>query len=317
VGPELPTFSVIIPTYGRPRQLAACLQGLTRLDYPRARFEVIVVDDGSAPPLAGMIDGFRDCLPVCALAQPNAGPAAARNTGAAHARGEFLAFLDDDCQPAAGWLRALAARFRDTPDHLIGGRTCNALPDDPYATASQLIIDYLYAVWNATPGQAHFFASNNLAVPAELFHRLDGFDPAFTRAAGEDRELCDRWLGHGYRTTYAPEAVIYHAHALNLYSFWRQHMGYGRGSYCFFQTTAHLKWPRLRWERLAFHLGLLRYPLACLTGRRALAITALVALSQAAVAAGFVAERSRPRNRRPRQWSAAPAAPRGGMGLTR
>ena len=52
---------------------------------------------------------------------------------------------------------------------MIGGRTVNALPGNPYSTASQLLIDYLYSYYNADSGQARFFTSNNLAVAAERF----------------------------------------------------------------------------------------------------------------------------------------------------
>src|SRR3990172_7747823 len=86
--------------------------------------------------------------------QRNAGPASARNTGAAQARGEFLAFTDDDCRPAPDWLRGLALRLTQSPDCVIGGRTTNALPDNPYSSASQLLIDYLYSYYNADPDRA-------------------------------------------------------------------------------------------------------------------------------------------------------------------
>jgi glycosyltransferase involved in cell wall biosynthesis len=50
MGPDLPTFSIVVPTYNRPERLAACLAALAHLDYPRDRFAAIVVDDGSARP---------------------------------------------------------------------------------------------------------------------------------------------------------------------------------------------------------------------------------------------------------------------------
>src|SRR4051794_19726519 len=107
----LPFFSVIIPTRDRPEQLVACLRSLGALAYPRDRFEVIVVDDGSTTALEPIVGRSRGELHLALLKQSNAGPAAARNTGAAHAKGEFLAFIDDDCSPASDWLQALAARF--------------------------------------------------------------------------------------------------------------------------------------------------------------------------------------------------------------
>ena len=102
-------FSVVIPTYNRPHHVRRCLNALTRLNYPVAQFEVIVVDDGSPNPLDTCIEPFQERLDIKLLRQENRGPGSARNTGAAVARGTFLAFTDDDCRPAASWLKTLEA----------------------------------------------------------------------------------------------------------------------------------------------------------------------------------------------------------------
>jgi len=293
VGQKQPIFSIVVPTYNRPGQLAICLQSLARLDYPRDCFEVIVVDDGSETPPEAVVAPFRDRLDVTPLTQSHAGPAMARNTGAAKAKGEFLAFTDDDCMPASDWLRTLAARFATTPDRIIGGRTLNALPDNSYSTASQVLIDYLYAHYNADPTQACFFASNNLTLPAYRFHAIGGFDTTLPLAAGEDRKFCDRWLHHGNRMIYAPEVLVYHAHALTFRTFWRQHFNYGRGAFRFRRACAQRSHGHIRLEPLSFYLHLLRYPLSQARGWRALSLTALLVLSQGANAAGFLWEGGR------------------------
>src|SRR5215470_15202715 len=117
-----PFFSIVVPTYRRPAQLAVCLDAITRLDYPADRFEVIVVDDGSGAPPETAVAAVRGRVDVTLLAPPHRGPAAARNAGAAHAKGDVLAFTDDDCAPDASWLRALARCLG--PDALCaaGGR---------------------------------------------------------------------------------------------------------------------------------------------------------------------------------------------------
>jgi GT2 family glycosyltransferase len=260
-----PFFSIIIPTDGRPRQLAACLQSLACIEYPGDRFEVIIIDDGNQTPLEAVVDSFHDKIDLTLLTQSHSGPAAARNAGAKRARGTFLAFTDDDCIPNADWLEKLADRFAQTPEHIIGGLTLNALPNNPYSTASQILIDYLYKYYNPIFNQACFLTSNNLAVPAAQFRALGGFDASFPLAAAEDRDFCDRWRSRGYRMIYAPEVVVYHAHALTLRTFLRQHFRYGRGAFHFHQARTERGQNRIRLEPASFYVNLLRYrsPQAC------------------------------------------------------
>jgi GT2 family glycosyltransferase len=278
----LPTFSVVIPTYRRPERLVACLRSLAALDYPRDRFEVIVVDDGSGapvktPPLP---------LELTLLTQPHAGPATARNLGAARARGDYLAFTDDDCMAEAGWLRGFAAPLAEAPDHAIGGRTVNALPENPYSSATQLLLDFLHE-WSIKSGSGTFFTSNNLAVPTGLFRTRGGFDTGFPLAAGEDREFCDRWARLGGRLTYAPDAVIRHGHPLTFRGYWRQHVNYGRGALRFHRLRTRAAGGRRTGTPLSFYLRLVTYPLTRAAGTRRLSLTALLALAQIATAAGY------------------------------
>ena len=285
-----PFFSIIIPTFNRPLPLTHCLQCLERLDYPQDRFEVIVVDDGSESPAEAVVSSFSNRLDITLITQPHSGPAIARNKGAAHAKGEFLAFTDDDCAPAPEWLKTLVQRFNGTPDNMIGGRTLNALLQNPYSTASDLLIRYLYAYYNANPDQARFFASNNLTLSKVGFHQIGGFDMVFPRAGAEDREFCERWLRHGFRMAYAPEVLIYHAHRLTLRSFFRQQFNYGRGAFHFHQLRARRRLDHFRLEPLSFYVNMLRYPLAEIRGPRKYLVLALIVLSQATNTAGFLRE---------------------------
>jgi GT2 family glycosyltransferase len=289
---QQPVFSIIIPTYARPDRLAVCLQAITHLQYPRECFEVLAVDDGSQAPPEALVTSFARQCNLTLLTQPHAGPATARNTGAARAKGAYLAFTDDDCTPAPDWLQTLAVRFAATPDCAIGGRTLNALSHNLYSAASQLLIDYLYSYYNANANGAHFFASNNLAMPAAHFRAIGGFDTTFPLAAGEDRELCDRWLHHGYRMIYAPEVLVHHCHDLTLRTFCKQHFNYGRGAFYFRQMRAQRGLAPIRLEPLAFYLDLLRYPFSRAQGQQALLLAALLVLSQGANAGGFWREKT-------------------------
>jgi glycosyltransferase involved in cell wall biosynthesis len=285
-----PFFSLIIPTYNRRDPLMRCLHGVAEMDYPRDRFEVIVVDDGSAASSESIVESFRDEFRALWIGQSNGGPAAARNTGASRAGGEFLAFTDDDCIPSRQWLRVLATVVAADPLCMVGGSAVNVCRDNVYSSASQLIIDLVYAYYNGDPNAGRFFATNNLALPADGFRALGGFDAGFRTS--EDRDLCARWLASGSRMIYAPNAVVSHAHVLTWRTFCRQHFEYGRGAFrlhkknarCqngysvvdpgFYGAVARLAGQRLRQ----------------LSKRRAVALAGLLIAWQLASATGWVRE---------------------------
>ena len=298
----LPLFSIIIPTYGRQRELAACLRAIVHLEYPQDRFEVIVVDDGNERPLDSIVSAYRDQVDVRLVSQQHAGPAVARNTGAARARGRFLAFTDDDCIPARDWLGALNARLVARPNRAVGGRTLNMLRDNLYSTASQMLITYLYTYYNVADGPARFLTSNNLAMPADLFFAVGGFNTTYTRAAAEDRELCDRWRHYGYGLLYAPEAVVYHCHRLTLRTFLQQHFNYGRGAFHFLQARARRIPDLIKIEPLAFYSDLLHYPFSHSEGVfKGLSLMSLLFISQVVNATGFFWEKTRAAFARPEE----------------
>lgn len=287
-------ISVIIPTYNRPSPLQACLTALAASSYPREQFEVVVVDDGGSMPLQEIIERASADLQVRISRQERAGPAAARNAGAALARGELLVFTDDDCLPEPGWLAALARRADELPGYLIGGATINALVDNAFSAASQHLISYLYDYsmkQAASRGWSPFFASNNLAVPVDGFHEVGGFDAGFPLAAGEDRDFCDRWSAQGLPMAFAPDARIRHAHRLGLASFCRQHWNYGRGAFHFNRARTRRHADPIRPQPASFYVNLVRYPFAHERRPRAALEAVLLAASQFANALGYYYEK--------------------------
>jgi GT2 family glycosyltransferase len=298
-----PFFSVIVPTYQRPAAVAHCLDALCAQELPRERFEVVVVDDGSAEPPRAVVARFATTLDVRLIEQRNSGPASARNAGAAAARGDYLAFTDDDCRPDAHWLAALDAMAAQHPGCAIGGRVDNSLADGVYSTASQLLIDFLYEYYNGGDGAGRFFITSNLVFPADAFRALGGFDTSFPLAAAEDRDVCDRWREAGHTMLYADDAVVYHEHALRFGSFCRQHFNYGRGAYYLHRARARRGEAPLRVEPLVrFYARLVAYPLGRSAAPRSFALAALSALSQGVYVSGYLRERLR--NRAPSSSSA-------------
>src|SRR5215207_5979372 len=128
--PDAVQFSIIVPTYQRPAALARCLDAIRALDFPRDRFELLVVDDGSPTPPADLIAALDRSLDAQLVRARHSGPAAARNAGARLARGRYLVFTDDDCAPRADWLSSIDRAIGATVGPRgVGGRVVNLLTD--------------------------------------------------------------------------------------------------------------------------------------------------------------------------------------------
>jgi glycosyltransferase involved in cell wall biosynthesis len=280
-----PSISIVVPTYKRPAPLYRLLQSLTRLKYPTTRFEVILVDDGGVLSFEPIWERFGRTFNIVGLSQSNSGPAAARNSGAGRSEGAILAFIDDDCEADPLWLTALSKGFEADRGHVCGGRTMNALPHNPYATASQLLIDYLYQHYNPELRLGAFFPTNNFAVPRVSFLELGGFDPGLR--FGEDREFCHRWARAGYGFRSVPGALVYHHQYLDFPSFVRLHFNYGRGTFFYRRKTVESGSKPGSLSPPSFYAGLMLSGLRRERNARGLLHSLLLLLSQAANTAGL------------------------------
>jgi glycosyltransferase involved in cell wall biosynthesis len=283
-------ITVILPTFRRPEPLRGALAGLAAQTLPRAGFEVVVVDNDTPPTSGAIVRACADRLDVRLVHEPARGPAAARNAGLQAARARHAAFLDDDCVPAPEWLAALAEATAAHPQALVGGRTLDARPDDLCSAASHLLRERFTARENVDPQAPAFFASNNLAAPVEELRALGGFDRAFARAAGEDRDLCERWRARGLPLVAAPAAIVRHDRAMDVRGLVAQQLGYGRGAFLVHAARRREGRRAARFHEARFYVSLLAAPYRVAAPARATALAALVLLSQAAVAAGYVFE---------------------------
>src|SRR5688500_5700715 len=122
-------ISVVVPTYRRPDALRACLSAIRAQDFADPSYEVVVVDHAGDPATRAGVDAYTSGPTVRSTAAPaRRGPASARNLGAEAAQGEFLAFIDADCEPDAGWLTALDRAITDagsSPRVIFGGGVVN------------------------------------------------------------------------------------------------------------------------------------------------------------------------------------------------
>jgi glycosyltransferase involved in cell wall biosynthesis len=199
--PVDPTVSVIVPVRDAGDDLRRLVDALAAQSLERAGFEVIVVDDGSTDGSAVRV-GTRDRWIRVLSCRPE-NPYAARNRGAAVARGSVLAFCDADCRPEADWLARGVAALEGVD--LVAGSVLFTSPERKTVWAlvdTETFLDQERAV---RAGRA---VTANLFVRRTLFEREGGFDG--TIANGGDHEFVSRCVASGARLTYAPDVVVWH-----------------------------------------------------------------------------------------------------------
>lgn len=174
-----PIASVIIPSRDRAASLARTIAALRRQE-SAAPWELIVVDDGSAPPLTG--DLLRDIPDARLLRLDGRGPARARNAAIAEATGRYLLFTDDDTEPHAGWISAAVDHLEAHPAEAgVEGRV-ESPPFDPLRALS---------LESSGPGA---YWTCNMAYRRDALRELGGFDEAFPFPHCEDLDLAFRAL---------------------------------------------------------------------------------------------------------------------------
>lgn len=268
--------SIVVPTRNRPADLQRCLAALAGQSELES-FEILVVDDGSDDP-----EAIRDVVAAHTGArlvrQHGTGPAIARNAGVRAARGDVVCFTDDDCRPEPEWAARLQRALGAGAD-AAGGRTVSGGPGDPFAEATEVIIEHL-RWFDGDAGRIAFAPSNNLASSRSLLLRLP-FDETYPRASGEDRDWCARLLRDGGSIVVVPEAVVHHLPSTGIVALWRQHVRYGRGAY----RLARRGEPAPGLQPPSFYARLLRGGFS-----RSFRCGVLVGVAQLATATGFVKE---------------------------
>lgn len=186
-----PSLSVVIPVKDQPRQLAALLASLERAT-GEVDHEVVVVDDGSTPPVREAVAlGPRVRLVRHEQAR---GAAAARNSGAAAARADVLWFLDADTEVPPDTLARVAGRFQAEPElgALLGGTALEpSNPEDGPAAIYQALLHYATVTLRA-PEQCSLFTPRCGAVRRAWFEAAGGFGAHIPGASVEDYEFGHR-----------------------------------------------------------------------------------------------------------------------------
>ena len=218
--------AVVIPAHDRADALAACLARVG------ACGELVIVDDGSRDPAAVAavvaeqgLAPLSDHAPRAVRREASGGPAAARNAGLAATAAPFVAFLDSDTLPTAGWLESLVAHFADPRVGAVAARV-----RVPAGTSALGAYEAARSPLDLGPHPGIVGPGRRIGyVPAAaLVVRRAAFD-AFDESMrfGEDVDLVWRLAAAGWIVRYEPEAVVEHPHRTTLRAWLAQRAAYG------------------------------------------------------------------------------------------
>jgi GT2 family glycosyltransferase len=280
---DAPLVSVIVPTHDRPERLAFCLQSLLSLHYPQ--YEIIIVDN--APSTHATADLIQQtCLNnprVHYIREDRPGPSWARNCGIARAKGEILAFVDDDVIVDRYWLVEMVRAF-DVSDKVVCV-TSLILPleletpaqiwFEEYGGFSKGFTQRVFDMAKHHPKQrlypycaGKFGTGASMAFTAEFLHRVGGFDPALggngPSPCGQDIALFFQVIVQGYQLVYAPASLVYHLHRRDYEALRKQIYNYGVG-FTGYLTKSLLENPHLLFDlvtKVPYGLFLLLSPRA-------------------------------------------------------
>jgi GT2 family glycosyltransferase len=243
-----PLVTVVVATRDRPQSLARCLRALAAVTY--APFEVVVVDNAPSTRETLAVVQHRSGLDarVRYVRELRPGVSCARNRGLEVARGELVAFTDDDVVVDPGWLDGVVRGFDRSPSVAC---VTGLVPSARLDTAEQRYFDRRVS-WalSCTPHRygrhtepqasplypyaaGQFGTGANCAFRTAALRGLGGFDealgPGTPAGAGEDLDLFVRTILGGHAIAYEPAAIGWHHHRDELGQLRRQLFNYGVG----------------------------------------------------------------------------------------
>jgi glycosyltransferase involved in cell wall biosynthesis len=214
------SISVVIPALNEERMIGRCLESLTKLDFARERFEVILVDNGSRDKTLEIAESFKGRLNVRILQVKGVRISVLRNTGARAALGDIVAFLDADCLTPSDWLDRILALASAEGAGVLGAHYL--LPED------STWVGRTWHIYQEAPksGEVSHIPAGDLIMRREDFLRLGGFDE--TIQTNEDYELCERARASGMKVRAFPEIGVVHlGTAQSLKVFFRKQAWHG------------------------------------------------------------------------------------------
>jgi len=222
----MPKYSIIVPIYNRPDEMAELLESLTLQTFKD--FEVLILEDNSPMKSDEVAKRYEDCLDIHYFFIPGTDRSYRRNYGMQHAKGAYFILFDSDCVIPEGYLEAVDASLLKDPADCFGGPD-NA--DDSFSDM-QKAVNYSMTSFFTTGGirggakQMEKFnpRSFNMGISRKAFEKTEGFRSMI----GEDIDFSLRVREAGMETKLYRDAFVYHKRRVNISKFYKQTNTFGR-----------------------------------------------------------------------------------------
>ena len=235
--------SIIIPTKNNGDIIEKCLQSIENLDYPKDKYEVIIVDGHSTDDTVEIAKKYG-----CKIVYEDVGTrGGACNVGIKNAKSEFIVFTDADCIVPKDWLKNLVKHFNGKEIASVGGPNITPEDDTEFAKCVGEVLSFL-----SKPGSRYGFNADEVI---ETFHN-SGCNVAYRKKAieeagwfneklvtCEDEELDYRIKEKGYKILYTPDAKVYHYRRPTWKRFCKQAYKYAMGR----MQAIKLHWTMGKW----------------------------------------------------------------------
>lgn len=235
---ELPAVSIMIPAHNEELVIEKTIRTLLASDYPHAKLEIIVLNDGSTDSTAEILDRLAAEFPLIRpvhipKGEGGKGKAAVLNRGLKLVRHEMIAIYDADNQPQPSSLRYLASQFVLEPGLGAALGKFRTLNRKKNLLTRFINIEGLSFQWIVQAGRWKLLKvatlpGTNFIVRKQVLDEVGGWDE---NALTEDAELSLRILEAGYRIKFVPYAVTWEQEPENLATWFRQRTRWARGNF--------------------------------------------------------------------------------------
>ena len=220
-------FSIIVPVYNRPDEVAELLESLTH--QTDKGFEVLVIEDGSSVPCEEVCKQFENQLDLHYYFKPNSGRSETRNYGIERAKGEWFIIYDSDVIVPPQYIATVREELQQSNVDCYGGPDA---ADESFSDVQKAINYSMTSIMTtggirgATKNKAKFSPrSFNMGISRKCFETVGGYK----NMIGEDIDLSIRIQQAGFKTTLIPDAYVYHKRRVSLKKFFWQVNTFGKG----------------------------------------------------------------------------------------